>query len=404
MPCADLSRHMEDEIISNPFLEETGTRRVELMGGYRKERENLEQEVRGSSLSLAEHLLNQWHLLVLSWRQKALGEEIIRNLDEKGYLTIDLTEIAENLNAGLEDVEEALEMVWDLEPAGIACRSLEECLLLQVKRLDLSPELKNPVTRIIQNRLSFFPFRKLEGLAGELNLSLVQVGEAVKIIKRLSPNPGNKFSAFQPVYITPDIIFIRKKGRFEVLCSRSHFPEFTINPYYKKLLKDPQTTTETRDYLKKKLESAILFLKSIEQRGATLENLARYLADEQGDFLKKGVSFLRPCRMSDAASRIGVHKSTVSRAVANKYAETPHGLVALKAFFTNSVNAKNSELSPHAVQNKIRRLIKMPPQNSPLSDNRITLFLRAEGIHISRRTVAKYRKKMEIPSSFFRVP
>jgi RNA polymerase sigma-54 factor len=347
--------------------------------------------------------MSQWNLLTLSDSQMRVGSQIIENLDENGYLIDSLAEIAENSGVDVPQVQNTLTLVQSLDPPGVGCRNLGECVVLQMRRLGLQDKrLEELVKSIVENHLQDIQAGKLSRAAKKLNITVSGIQTAVEIMRRLNPKPGRAFGAFRPFYVVPDIVFRRKHGGYEVLCSRRDLPELKVHASYKKLLRDPHTSPDVRQYLKDKLNSALALLRALEKRESTLERMAACLARVQADFLSKGVAYLKPLRMTQLARRLGVHKSTVCRAVADKYAETPRGVVALRAFFDNAVGAEGKKHSSSTVKDKIRLLIKKESLRRPASDHEIVVLLKRQGISVARRTVAKYRQALHLPPAYSR--
>ncbi len=398
MPVVELKSFLEEELVANPFLEEIERDYVPAEREREQDEEGRVKEVPAQEeTSLHEHLLSQWNLLHLSDLQCCVGKAILEDLDESGYLVSSLSSIAEDFEVGISKAEEVLVLVQSLDPAGVACRSLSECLCIQIGRLDRENDRRKELMKqIVTNHLE--DLMKMGWQRTE------EVRAAVTAIRKLNPKPGRTFGTFRPHYVIPDVIFRPKRGGFEVLCNKKELPDLKIRSSYKKLLKDPRTSPEVRRYLREKLNSAIALLRALEKRGNTMERLAKCLAEEQTDFLRKGTPHLKPFQMGKLARRLGLHKSTVSRAVADKYAETPHGVVALRAFFDNAVGSEEKKYSSSTVKNKIRLLVEKESCGCPISDNEITLLLKRQGISIARRTVAKYRQALHLLPSYSRKP
>ncbi len=418
MPHAELRGFLQEELAANPFLEEKERDQDKIFidrwieerafsvstQDFGEDEETPKRELFvQEQVSLETHLLSQWNLFCLPESQICLGAAIIGNLDPSGFLLVPLEEIVGDCGAEIPEAEKVLSIVQSLDPPGVACRDLGECLLLQIRRLD-RPHCRftKLAKKIVEEHLRDLEAKKLHLIARKLKTDLLEVKTAVRLIRALNPKPGSTFGPFSSAPIVPDVIFLRQRGGYEILCNKKDLPELKIHPSYKKLLKDPHTSSEVLQYLRDKLSSALALIRALEQRESTLERVAKYLVQEQPDFLAKGAPHLKPLYMQDLARHLGLHKSTISRAVADKYAETPRGVVELRAFFSNAVGQREQFHSSAAIQNKIRSLIEREPRHRPLSDGKIRTLLQLQAMCVSRRTVAKYRHQLRIPSSYAR--
>ncbi len=390
MPMAELRRFLEEEIVANPFLEETERDFIPAEREREQDEEDPAKEVSAQKgTSLHDHLFSQWSLLRLPDLDRFIGAAILEDLDENGYLISSLSSIARDCGAEVPQAERALALVQSLEPAGVGCRNLGECLSIQVCRLDMEDGRKELMKRIVTGHMDDLMKMAWTRMASALKAPPEDVQAAVAAIRRLNPRPGRSFGPFVANYVVPDVVFRRSGGGYKALCNKKELPGLKLRSSYRKLLRDPQASPEVRRYLKERLNAALLLLRAIQKRGNTLERVAKCLAEEQADFLRKGVSCLKPFQMAELARRLGFHKSTISRAVADKYAETPRGIVALRAFFDNST----------VVKNKIRSLIERESLRNPVSDREMALLLKRHGINIARRTVAKHRQALRLPAS-----
>ncbi len=418
MPQLELKTFLQQELSANPFLEETEMSREEIFIDRRMteetfsvSRQDLGEEDEDSTkqpflkqeVSLMDHLLAQWNLLPLPDEQSRLGQKIIESLDSNGYFLSPLTEIARDCDTQILEVEKVLSRVQKLDPPGVACRNLSECLHLQICRMNRSDDpLVNFADKIVETHLRDLQEKKYRLIAQNLKTDLSTIQAAVRLIRTLNPKPGAAFGQSNPSYVIPEVVFRRKRGGYEIIYNKQDLPNFKMHSSYKKLLRDPHVTLEVREYLKNKLNSALSLIKALEKREHTIERVAKHLAREQADFLAKGAPYLKPLSMAYLARRLGLHKSTVSRAVAHKYAQTPHGVVALKAFFDNAVGENIKPISSTAIQSKIEILIKKESMCRPLSDKHLMQLLKSQAIDVSRRTIAKYRQKLRIPCSYAR--
>ncbi|MFQ5881299.1 MAG: RNA polymerase factor sigma-54 [Candidatus Methylomirabilales bacterium] len=349
--------------------------------------------------SLSDHLLFQLHLstsdpLLLKW-----ATEIIGNLDENGYLKVSLDELAGKRSVGLASIEEALRLVQGFDPVGVAAQDLRECLLLQLDNLE-GEEVALART-MIADHLADLEGRHLTRIAEKLRVSTKAVQDALLLICSLEPKPGRTFSTEEPRYITPDVYILKVDDRFVVVLNDDGLPRLRISLYYRKLLgKDQPSSKETRDYIEGKMRSALWLIRSIEQRQRTLYKVTESIVKFQREFLEEGITHMRPLTLKEVAEDINMHESTVSRVTTNKYVHTPEGLFELKYFFHRGVQAADGEaVSSLTVKELVRRLLTAEDTGKPLSDQKIVEVLRRQGIEIARRTVAKYRGQLKIPSS-----
>jgi RNA polymerase sigma-54 factor len=349
--------------------------------------------------SLVDHLLFQLHLSTSDPEMLRLGTLLVGNLDETGYLKEPLEEIAAAAGVPIETLEGALRLVQTFEPTGVGARDLRECLLLQV---DTRPELHPLAKELIASHLDELERRNWERLAEKLKVSVKEIQEAMESIATLEPKPGRTFGTEDPRYITPDVYIIKVDKELMVLLNDEGLPRLRVSPYYRTILADKAgNAKEVREYIEGRMRSALWLIRSIEQRQRTLYKVATSLVKFQREFLERGISALRPLTLKEVAEDISMHESTVSRVTTNKYVQTPQGLFELKYFFHRGVPGIQGEnVSSLKVKDLIHKLLTIEDSGRPLSDQRIVEVLRREhSIEIARRTVAKYRSQLKIPSS-----
>ena len=349
---------------------------------------------------LPDHLMWQLRLSDLNEVEKEVGAFIIGSLDKDGYLPIQLEEVAFLVDSwpDVGIVERVLARIQDFDPPGVAARSLAECLLIQLRQLDLSAD--SLPARIVRDFLPMLESRRFDRLARELGVPIEQVAEATKVISVLEPKPGRDFSDADTRYVTPDV-FVQKVGEeYVVTLNEEGLPRLRVSSFYRRML-GQDGSPEARGYIQEKMRAAAWLIKSIHQRQRTLYMVTSSIVKFQRDFLDAGVAQLRPLVLKDVANDIGMHESTVSRATAGKYVHTPQGTFELKYFFTSSLRGGHgAEVSAESVKEKIREIIAKEDARKPLSDQYIAELLGKEQIDIARRTVAKYRELMGIlPSS-----
>jgi RNA polymerase sigma-54 factor len=358
-----------------------------------EEREDLPFENLGrTATSLAEHLEEQLPLATADPRTVAIGEAIIGNLDEDGYLRAGVDEIAKGMGVTAEEVESTLRIVQGFDPTGVAARSVQECLLLQLTA-DAEPD---PVSvEIVEKHFEDLERRRYADIARTLKLSLDRIMESVEEIQGLEPKPGRRFSPSEQRYIAPDVSIHKVGDDYVVVLNEEGIPRLRVNALYRSLLR--RSGDEARQYVEQKLRSAVWLIKSVEQRQRTLRKVTQSLVKFQRDFLDRGVAHLRPLALRDVGEDIGMHESTISRVTTNKYVETPQGLFELKYFFHSGIASDSGEMvSSVSVKKNIRDLVAAEDAGKPLSDQEIAQVLRGQGLTIARRTVAKYREELGI--------
>jgi RNA polymerase sigma-54 factor len=350
-----------------------------------------------SASSLTDHLAWQLSVSISTEEVRKIAEQIIGNLDENGYLTATLEEIAELGPYTADDVEEALTMVQEFDPAGVGARDLQECLLLQLKVVDPQNTLAQ---QIIADHLKLLQNNQMKEVARALNRPIELVKRAVDVIKRLDPKPGLRYNKTEPRLVEPDVQFRKVDGEWQVFINDDDLPQLRLSPTYRRLLARDAADRDVRSYVKERFTAAIQLMKNIEQRKHTIVRVCNSILRRQGEFLDYGADHLRPMMIKEVAEEVGVHPSTVSRAVANKYVHTPQGVFELRTFFSESVNGpQGSEMSLASLKRRVKQMIEEEDTSHPLTDEQITKKLSDEGIHVTRRTVAKYREDLRIPST-----
>jgi RNA polymerase sigma-54 factor len=374
-------------------------------GGYnvRAERdsEELPERVPVSQMTFSEYLLSQLHLTTLTEEENQIGEFIIGNIDERGYLTILLEEVAHILDVPLEKCRHVLGVIQTFEPTGVGARNLQESLLIQLRERGID----DPVTTaLIENHLDQAGKKSFAQLAKALQVPQAQVQEAMEKISTLSPNPGFGYYASDAEIIVPDLIVEKVDDRYVSMLNDKNIPHLRVSQLYRTLLsKTGGAPQETKDFVKDKLNSARWLIKSIDQRRSTMLKVMNYLIYAQRNFFEKGVSELKPMTLQEVAEATGLHISTISRVVNNKYVQTPRGIFELKYFFGSKVESDDGdEISSKSVKDMITTMIDKEDPQKPLSDQKITDILKAEGLQVARRTVAKYREQLKILPARFR--
>jgi RNA polymerase sigma-54 factor len=297
----------------------------------------------------------------------------------------------------MEDVEEALTMVQEFDPPGVAARDLQECLLIQLKVVDPQNTLAQ---QIITDHLKLLQNNQMKEVARTLNRPIELVKRAVDVIKRLDPKPGLRYNKTEPRLVEPDVQFRKVDGEWQVFINDDDLPQLRLSPTYRRLLARDAADRDVRSYVKERFTAAIQLMKNIEQRKHTIVRVCNSILRRQADYLDYGPDHLKPMMIKEVAEEVGVHPSTVSRAVANKYVHTPQGVLELRTFFSESVNGpQGSEMSLSSLKRRVKQMIEEEDTSRPLTDEQITKKLSDEGIHVTRRTVAKYREDLRIPST-----
>jgi RNA polymerase sigma-54 factor len=348
--------------------------------------------------SLADHLMWQLNLQTADEMLKEIGAAIIGNIDDDGILVASLDEIAALGDWDVALVEKALEHVQTFDPIGVGARDLQECLLLQVRHLGLGG---TPVEVLVRDHLRSLQNQKIPELARQLGLETEEIKAHIELIKHLDPKPGSRYSPTESQYVIPDVYIIRTDDGYKATLNEDGLPQLRISPVYRRLLdKGGETSDETRAYVKDKFRSALWLLKSVDQRQKTIIKVATSIITFQREFLDRGIEHLKPLVLRDVASDIGMHESTVSRVVNNKYMHTPQGVYELKYFFHSGINSSFGEsVSSVTIKQRIKKIIEGEDQRRPLSDSKIMNMLQKEGLVLARRTIAKYREELKIQTS-----
>ena len=354
-----------------------------------------------SPLSLQEHLKAQINESGLSPEQLGDALIIIGNLTDHGYLDAPLEQLAIHLRIPGQRLEDALAIIQTLDPSGVGAIDLRECLLLQLDHLGLGNTLE---AELVDGHLAEIAKHHYPQLARKLHVSIEKILEAINHIQALDPSPGSRFQLGGNPYIKPDLIIKKDEfGDWEAQLTGSYLPRLRINDQYKDLLAQSSNDRKTRNYLRDQIRDGKTIIRAIDQRQETILAIAREIVDRQKPFLNNGPRFLKPMTMNDIAEIIGVHPTTVSRAVAGKYIQTPHGLMEMRKFFaTGYQTSSGDDVSNEGVREALQKLIENEPPSKPLSDSRLEKLLNENGIKIARRTVAKYREQLGILPSHLR--
>jgi RNA polymerase sigma-54 factor len=402
-----ISEYLENE----EFATNTGTsfRQAASYDGERDKKLDAMNNTAARGCTLAEYLLEQWAFAEAPPEVKAAGEAIINYIDAEGYLRTDLQTIQSESKKPLkqEDLQAALKLVQQLEPAGVGARDLRECLLLQLESLeqdeDFDEDHDMDLMRIlVRDHLKDLEMNRYPQISKKLGRSIEEIKDAVKGLRRLHPHPGKQVSPDEAQPITPDAIiyYDEDTDKYEIKMTHDPAPNLYISGMYRKMLKDRTQPKSTREFLANNVRNARWLIESIEQRRSTIQRVIRAVVDAQRDFFDKGPEFLKPLPMIQVADQLGIHVATVSRAVSEKWIQTPRGIFPLRRFFSGgTTSAEGEDMSWDAVKEKLKVIIAEEDKSNPLNDDEIVEKLKEQGIDLARRTVAKYRKILNIPTA-----
>ncbi|ADI02608.1 MULTISPECIES: RNA polymerase factor sigma-54 [Syntrophothermus] len=426
MSALELDEYLQQELAENPFLElkdDPEPVEVELKSedegfetewweyfldrsdlGYLGPKEKSEESKGYENLltkapTLHEHLLFQADI-TLSDEDMVIGEFLIGCIDDNGYLRVGIAEAAQHLGVANEQVEKVLKVIQTFEPYGVGARSLSECLCIQLVQTGKI----NPVAeKIVREHLDDLGKGRVAKIAARMGISVKDVQETADLIRTLDPKPGRQYgNSYDIRYLVPDVIVERINGEYVIQVCEGNLPRLVINQFYQNMLKQPGLFGhEAKKFMEDRFASALWIIRSIEHRRLTLYKVASCIVEVQREFLDKGVKYLKPLNLKQVADMIGVHESTISRATAGKYIQTPQGVFELKYFFGSAVSAAEGieKYASRSVKKLIKEMIDAEDARNPLSDQKIAEVLEQSGIKISRRTVAKYRTELGIMST-----
>ncbi len=423
LPHLDLSAAIEQELQNNPLLEAASNEELKSnerenpahLGGMHHtgnhrgaETEQLMDEDDDSSpqfeakQTLHDHLISQLHLEINDSSKRLIGELIIGNLDDDGYLTLTTQDIAKEANINnVALIEQVLEQIHQFDPIGIAARDVKECLTIQAKIR--CPKDADIVVHIITEFLDELGQKKYDFIAKKIHKSIDEVQAYAQFIASLDPKPASNYQTTDPnIYIQPDLYLVKDplSTEFKLFINRRGSPVLRLNQTYSAMLTKKNITESERQFIKDKMTHAVNFIKSVQQRGETLLKTAEYILAQQKGFFEGNAKSLVPLSLKDIAAHLNRNESTISRAISNKYIDTPIGLFPLKFFFSQAVaSSSESDVSTHSIKEEIQNLIEDEDKNLPLSDQAIVDYFKAKGMTLARRTISKYRQELNIPSS-----
>ncbi|MGG3520834.1 RNA polymerase factor sigma-54 [Bacillus pseudomycoides] len=400
----ELSEFLYEQSLENPLIE---------LGGFEREKKKSSSKSKSTSkqvnnqmeiysvdsTTIQQHLLDQIQYYKIDEEQRKAASFIIMNMDENGYLQETNEELAELLAAHIDVVDCSMELVQSLEPAGVGARNIQECLSLQLKRLQKRDELAE---MIVDEHFVYFVKKDWRKLIHVMKCNNEELQLAVDCITSLQPKPGLAFSSEKPLYIVPDMAVKKDGDRLVLQMNERNMPRIEIHSEYSALLHNSES--EVASYVSEKYQHVQWIMRSLKQRKQTLLQVMEIIMKKQRDFFWQGPEYLKPLSLKEVAEELSVHESTISRATRNKYVQTPHGLFEMKSFFSNAVVTTEDEaVSTTRVKQLMQALVEKENKKKPLSDQKISKLLEEEHeIVISRRTVAKYREQMNIPASSLR--
>ncbi len=409
----ELEQELKTELEINPFLEEELSEQEILESEFRstmydgavtvkhsksaeKREEDPIENTAHKDIELHDYLLWQLGLSLDSEQGIQIGEAIIGNINDDGYLSASVEDIAEFTGADVEDVEKILRKIQNFDPSGVGARNLKECLLIQIKYLGINDPIING---ILTDHLSDLEKKDYSSIAKAMSVNTDLIMTAIDTISHLNPKPGGVYSAGDIHYIMPDVKVTKRDDKPVVELIEEGLPRLRASDYYaKKLLLESGYNEDAKKFIREKLQGARWLIKAVEQRKNTIKKVVNAIVERQKDFFKYGDKYLEPMVLKDIAGDVGVHETTVGRVTNGKYVQTQWGIYELKYFFSPSLKTDNGELlSTKLVKQKIKELIDKENSSKPLSDTDIRRVLKADGINIARRTITKYRGIMKIP-------
>ena len=350
--------------------------------------------------TLQDHLIEQLRTSEMEDEYYDLAEQLIGSIDEMGYLRTHLADLAIICSADIKDVKKVLEVIQSFEPVGIGARDLQECMCIQLKKKKMESTLEY---KIVSKHLEMVQKNHIPQLAKKLHVTPNKIYEALKFIQTLNPYPGSSISSKAVQYAVPETEIYEDGDELKIKALKDHLPSLRISQHYMEILENPETKSEVRKYIREKITSSKMLMRSLDHRESTILRITRVIADIQHDFFKFGVDSMKPLTMQQVADEIGVHETTVSRAINQKYVQTPKGLYSFKHFFNSGYTSSTGEVvTSLSIKNKIHELICEEDHKKPLADQELVDYLNEQGFQIARRTVAKYREEQGIPSSHLR--
>jgi RNA polymerase sigma-54 factor len=358
---------------------------------------DLEKFVSGHE-NLYGHLLYQLKVLGCEPDILRAGEYIIGSLSEEGYFDLEIEEVCDYAGVDEATAEEALKLIQTFDPAGIASRTLRECIAVQLKSFGAEQVYIDFIAELLENHEKDLIAYRYDDIKASLSIEDDTFDYMLFLMRKTDPKPGLNFSRDTNHAVTPDVYIVKKDGEYDIILNEDGMPTLRMNSYYLSLLKNKELDGGTKEYIEEKVKNAIWLIKSLNKRQKAIYKVVKVLTEVQSDFLERGVDFLKPLKLKDIAEETGLHESTVSRVTSGKYAMTEQGLFELKSFFVKGLDTDDGDMSTQKVKSMIKSIVDAENPEKPHSDQKIVELLNGEGIKIARRTVAKYRDEMNIPT------
>ncbi len=356
------------------------------------------EQVIGAKESLYEHLMYQLNINIIDKEERRIGEYIIGNLSEDGYFRIEIYDACSELNAEESLFGKVLNIIKTFTPSGIASSSLQECIITQIKDMNCDAVYVDLAEELLAGYSAELAAFKYNDILKDMSIERDTFDYLLQLIKKTDPRPGFNFSGSDTKFIIPDVFIVPNEENFDIIVNEKGLPNIRLNNYYIKMLQGSNLDSEAKSYIKDKVKNAVWVIESLQKRQKAIYKVVKAIADYQGEFLQYGISMLKPLKLKDIAEATGLHESTVSRVTSGKYAMTKHGLIELKSFFSKSLESQDGDMSIGVIKQKIKELIDEENKEVCLSDQRIVELMEEKGIKIARRTVAKYRDEMNIPT------
>lgn len=356
------------------------------------------EQVIGAKESLYEHLMYQLNINIIDKEERHIGEYIIGNLAEDGYFRIEIHDACSELNVEESLFEKVLNIIKTFTPSGIASSTLQECIITQIKDMNCDAVYVDLAEELLAGYSVELAAFKYDDILKGMSIERDTFDYLLQLIKKTDPRPGLNFSGSDTKFITPDVFIVPNEENFDIIVNEKGLPNIRLNNYYIKMLQGSNLDSEAKNYIKDKVKNAVWVIESLQKRQKAIYKVVKAIADYQGEFLQHGISMLKPLKLKDIAEATELHESTVSRVTSGKYAMTKHGLIELKSFFSKSLESQDGDMSIGVIKQKIKELIDEEDKEVCLSDQRIVELMEEKGIKIARRTVAKYRDEMNIPT------
>jgi len=400
MPLVKLKEFVEKQVEENPLLNLENVKQPKGVNyDFTSEKDqNYKESLITKPATLQDHLLSQLQLLADSDDVRGIGQLIIANINDDGYLECPIDDIKSGFRKIIQsEAEKVLCLIQTFDPIGVGARDLRECLLLQLRSKGQNDSL---ACQIVDKYLPNLQNKRYDYIAKKLKTPVEKIKESMKEIASLEPKPGRSFSTERPVYLIPDTIVRKNKDRYELIPNDWELPRITLNEKYKRMLKQKDTPEDAKVYLGERLKAARSLIDAINKRRETIRQVTETIVSIQNEFLENGATDFKPMTLEQIAKRIGKHKSTVCRAVTGKYLQTPQGIFELRSFLSSRIKQGNGDfLSSKAIKSRIKDLIENENKETPLTDKEIVDIFKRDKISIARRTIAKYRGQLKILSS-----